>query len=203
MGLFKSRLNGLLYSKAELESLRCICDKYKMKLYCDGARLGYALACKECDVTLEDLSNLCDAFYIGGTKVGALFGEAVVFTKNNTPSHFISRIKQHGALLAKGFITGVQFDTLFTDDLYIRISEHAIHCANTIRRAFKDKGYSLYLDSHTNQVFVILNSEQYERLSKIASFSYWDNYDEDKTIVRFATSWATKFEDVLELVSHI
>ena len=136
---------GTLYSKDELTAISDVCRKYQLLLYIDGARLGYGLASHKNDVTLEELARLCDVFYIGGTKVGALCGEAVVFTKNNAPKHFLTQIKQHGALLAKGRLLGIQFDTLFTDQLYMRISEHAIRMAEKLKGLFAQKGYRFLL----------------------------------------------------------
>ena len=126
----------------------------------DGARLGYGLSCDECDITLADLPKLCDVFYIGGTKVGALCGEAVVFPHKNAPKHFVTKIKQRGALLAKGRVLGVQFDALFTDDLYMKISKHAIEMANRLKALFMEKGYRFYIDSPTNQQFIILENKK-------------------------------------------
>ena len=190
---------GTLYSKNELEALSDVCHQYDIPLYLDGARLGYALASYETDVTLPDIARLCDAFYIGGTKVGALFGEAVVFTGKRKPKHFLTRIKQHGALLAKGKILGVQFDTLFTDNLYWEISRHAIDCAEELKQIFKDKGYRFYLESPTNQQFVLLDNEKMDILKEKVKFSYWEPYDEMHTVVRFATSWATTKKELEEL----
>ena len=190
---------GTLYSKKELEVISTICGQYDIPLYLDGARLGYALASYETDVTLTDIAKLCDAIYIGGTKVGALFGEAVVFTGKRAPKHFLTRIKQHGALLAKGKVLGIQFDTLFTDNLYWKISRHAIDCAEELKQIFKEKGYTFYLESPTNQQFIILGNEKMAALKEKVRFSYWEPYDEGHTIVRFATSWATTKEDLEEL----
>lgn len=190
---------GTLYSKDELEALSDVCHQYDIPLYLDGARLGYALASYETDVTLPDIARLCDAFYIGGTKVGALFGEAVVFTGKRKPKHFLTRIKQHGALLAKGKILGVQFDTLFTDNLYWEISRHAIDCAEELKQIFKDKGYRFYLESPTNQQFILLDNEKMDTLKEKVKFSYWEPYDEMHTVVRFATSWATTKKELEEL----
>ena len=190
---------GTLYSKKELETLSNVCSQYDIPLYLDGARLGYALTSYETDVTLPDIARLCDAFYIGGTKVGALFGEAVVFTGKRKPKHFLTRIKQHGALLAKGKVLGVQFDTLFTDNLYWEISRHAIDCAEELKSIFKEKGYTFYLESPTNQQFILLENEIMEILKEKVKFSYWEPYDEMHTVVRFATSWATTKEDLEEL----
>ncbi|MBS6397775.1 MAG: aminotransferase class V-fold PLP-dependent enzyme [Clostridiales bacterium] len=194
---------GTLYSISELEDISAICRAYQIPLYMDGARLGYGLMSSHTDVTLPFLAECCDAFYIGGTKVGALCGEAVVFTKGNTPRHFITRIKQHGAMVAKGRLLGIQFDTLFTDDLYFQISRHAIRMAELLKKGLQEKGYSFYLDSPTNQQFIILENKQMERLKNHVSFSIWEPYDEDHTVVRFATSWATteaKIEQLMELL---
>lgn len=190
---------GTLYSKNELEAVASVCKQYDIPLYLDGARLGYALASYETDVTLKDIAGLCDVFYIGGTKVGALFGEAVVFTNERAPKHFLTRIKQHGALLAKGKVLGIQFDTLFTDDLYLNISRHAIDCAEEMKCIFEEKGYSFYLKSPTNQQFIILENSKMEILKEKVKFSFWEPYDEKNTVVRFATSWATTKEDLQAL----
>ncbi len=190
---------GTLYSRKELEALSIVCGQYDIPLYLDGARLGYALASYETDVALSDIAKLCDAFYIGGTKVGALFGEAVVFNGKRTPKHFLTRIKQHGALLAKGKVLGIQFDTLFTDNLYWEISRHAIDCAEELKKIFKEKGYTFYLESPTNQQFIILDNEKMATLKEKVKFSYWEPYDDSHTVVRFATSWATTREDLDEL----
>lgn len=187
---------GTLYSKAELEALSGVCKQYDIPLYLDGARLGYALASYETDVTLKDIARLCDAFYIGGTKVGALFGEAVVFTNQKVPKHFVTRMKQHGALLAKGKVLGIQFDTLFTDELYFSISRHAIDCAEELKRIFEEKAYTFYLKSPTNQQFILLDNDKMEILKDKVRFSFWEPYDEKHTIVRFATSWATTKEEL-------
>ncbi len=187
---------GTLYTKQELLDIKAVCKEYNIPLYLDGARLGYGLMSYESDVTLKDIAAICDVFYIGGTKVGALFGEAVVFTKNNIPKHFMTRIKQHGALLAKGKVLGVQFDTLFTDDLYFTISRHAIDCAQELKKIFTEKGYSLYLDSPTNQQFVILENTKLEELKDKVRYCIWEPYDAHHTVVRFATCWATTNVDL-------
>lgn len=187
---------GTLYSRKELEALSNVCDQYDIPLYLDGARLGYALASYETDVTLPDIAKFCDAFYIGGTKVGALFGEAVVFNGKRSPKHFLTRIKQHGALLAKGKVLGIQFDTLFTDNLYWEISRHAIDCAEELKKIFKEKDYAFYLESPTNQQFIILDNGKMATLKEKVKFSYWEPYDDSHTVVRFATSWATTKEDL-------
>lgn len=190
---------GTLYSKSELQGIYDVCKEYEMPLFIDGARLGYALATPESDVSLPDLCKLCDVFYIGGTKVGALCGEAVVFTHGNTPAHFMTYVKQRGALLAKGRVNGVQFDALFTDDLYLQISKNAIDMANKIKASLRDKGYRFYLDSPTNQIFVVLDKEQQERLASEVAFSLWEWLDDEHAVVRFATSWATTEEQVEKL----
>lgn len=151
------------------------------------------------DVSLEFLAHNCDIFYIGGTKVGTMFGEAVVLTQKNMIPHFFTMIKQQGALLAKGFITGIQFDTLFTDNLYFNIAKNAITQSNKIKKALASKGYKFYIDSPTNQIFVILNNDKLNELSKNVSFSFWEKYDDNSTVVRFATSWATSDEDTEKL----
>ena len=194
---------GTLYTKNELENLSAICEAYQIPLYMDGARLGYGLMSSNTDVTLSVIARCCDAFYIGGTKVGALCGEAVVFPKNNTPKHFLTRIKQHGALLAKGRLLGIQFDTLFTDDLYFVLSRHAIDMAEHLKEGLLEKGISFYLESPTNQQFLLLTDEQIERLKHEVSFSFWEKPDEDHTVIRLATSWATTKEQVDELIEVI
>lgn len=190
---------GTLYSLKELKNISEVCREYEIPLYLDGARLGYGLMSKDTDVTLTDIAKYCDVFYIGGTKVGALFGEAVVFTKNNMPKHFMTMVKQQGGLLAKGWLLGLQFDTLFTDGLYYKISKNAIERAEELKKIFKDGGYTFYLESPTNQQFILLDDEMMERLQEKVSFSFWEKYDEKRTIVRFATSWATTEKEVEEL----
>jgi len=187
---------GTLYTKAELEQLRAICDKYKMRLFVDGARLGYGLMSKGTDVKLETLAELCDVFYIGGTKVGALCGEALVFCKGNTPNHFVNLIKKRGALLAKGRLLGVQFEALFTNDLYYRIGAHAINMAEQLKEIFKAKGYQFFLTSPTNQQFVVLENNKLKELEKQVIMGFWEKYDDTHTVMRFATSWSTTQEDI-------
>lgn len=191
---------GTLYKKKELAELSKVCHKYEAPLYLDGARLGYGLVSEENDVTLADIAELCDVFYIGGTKVGALCGEAVVFTKKNTPKHFMTIVKQHGALLAKGRLLGIQFDTLFTDDLYLTISKNAIKTANILKKALQEKGYTFYIDSPTNQIFLVLEDERLKQLEKEVAVSFWEKADDAHTIVRLATSWATSEEEIQELI---
>ena len=191
---------GTLYSLAELKALRSVCDRYGIPLFLDGARLGYGLACDETDVTLPDIAALTDVFYLGGTKVGALFGEAVVFTKQNAPAHMVNRIKKHGALLAKGWLLGLQFDVLFTDDLYTRIGRNAIDRAVELKAALKRKGYRFLMESPTNQILIVLENEQMRELAQKVNFSFWETVDETHTAIRFCTSWATTAEDVRELI---
>ena len=187
---------GTLYSRAELLELRSLCDDYKLLLYADGARLGYALASPECDVTLSELASLCDVFYIGGTKVGALIGEAVVFPKGNAPQHFLTLIKQNGALLAKGRLLGAQFDALFEEGLYFKLGKHAVQMADELKEVFKRKGARFYLESPTNQQFIIIRNEEIEKLREKVQFSFWEKYDEENSVVRFVTSWATSIESI-------
>ena len=189
---------GTLYTKQELRDISSVCREYEIPLFMDGARLGYGLAA-ETDVTLKDIAEFTDVFYIGGTKVGALCGEAVVFPKK-APKHFFTMIKQQGALLAKGRLLGIQFDTLFTDNLYLEISKNAIETAAKLKSALKEKGYRLFINSPTNQIFVILENQKMKELGEKVKFSFWEKYDEDHTVVRFATSWATKMEDIDQLI---
>ena len=191
---------GTLYSKKELEEISFVCKEYNIPLYLDGARLGYGLAAYDTDVTLEVIANICDVFYIGGSKVGALFGEAVVIPKKGLIPHFFTIIKQHGALLAKGRILGIQFDTLFTDNLYLEIGKNAIDMAEKLKIALINKGYKFYLESPTNQQFVILENNHMEKLAQEVSFSFWEVYDKNHTVVRFATSWATTEDDIERLI---
>ncbi len=190
---------GTLYSLEEMTALRAVCDKYDMKLFVDGARLAYALASEANDVTLPDMARLCDAFYIGGTKCGCLFGEGVVLPNPKLIPHFFTIIKQHGALLAKGRLLGLQFDALFTEDLYDRVGKTALKAANRLREILVEKGYKLVFENPTNQVFVVLENQQMKTLSEKLEYSFWEPYDENHTIVRLATSWATTEEDVSEL----
>lgn len=190
---------GTLYSADELSEIHNICLEYRIPLYVDGARLGYGIMAGENDVSLEYLAHNCDIFYIGGTKVGAMFGEAVVIPNKGLIPHFFTMIKQKGALLAKGWLLGVQFDTLFTDDLYFKIAENAILRANEIKRIFAEKGYRFYINSPTNQIFIIMEDEKIRELKNNVSFGFWEKHDERSTVVRFATSWATAKEDVEKL----
>ena len=192
---------GTLYSKQELKDLSAVCREYKIPLYMDGARLIYGLVSEGTDLTLQDIAQLCDCFYIGGTKAGLLCGEAVVFTGKNMPAHFLTRVKQHGALLAKGRLLGVQFDALFTDELYLKIGENAITTAAVLKNGLKEKNYEFYIDSPTNQIFIVLNNVQMKKLSEQVVFSFWEKKDDSHTVIRFATSWATRMEDVYKLLT--
>ena len=190
---------GTLYSRHELENLSAICSEYGIPLFLDGARLGYGLMSRETDVTIRDIADLCDVFYIGGTKVGALCGEAVVFTKENKPKHFLTSVKKRGALLAKGRLLGVQFDTLFTDNLYFRIGRYAIDMAEKMKEIFIRHGLDFYNDSPTNQQFIILENGLMEKMQEKLAFSFWEKADDNHTVVRFATSWSTTEEDLAAL----
>ena len=192
---------GTLYSLSELEGISRVCRENDLRLYVDGARLAYALACRENDITLPDLARLCDVFYIGGTKCGALLGEAVVFPRHDTVPHFFSITKQHGAVLAKGHVAGIQFDTLFTDNLYGEIGRTAIDAAVRIRAALEARGYIQPFDAPTNQIFITLDQKKLEELSEKVEMSFWEKPDAEHTIMRFVTSWATTEEDVDRLIS--
>ena len=187
---------GTIYSKKELEAIREVCKSFDISLFIDGARLGYGLMSDSADLTLPELAALCDVFYIGGTKVGALCGEAVVFPRGNAPEHFFTTIKQHGALLAKGRLTGIQFDTLFTDGLYFEISRNAIEMALRLKKIFADKNIPLYADSPTNQQFPILTDSQMEALGGEVLFEIWERLPDGRAVTRFATSWATTREQM-------
>ena len=190
---------GTIYSKTELAALHRVCREYSLPLFVDGARLGYGLMSEANDIDPKELPELCDVFYVGGTKVGALFGEAVVFTGGNAPAHFFTTIKQHGALMAKGRLLGLQFDTLFTDGLYFRIAAHADRMAALLKGIFLEKGYKIYIDSPTNQQFFVMSRQKAKELHGKVRFEDWCPVDEDNIAVRFVTSWATTEENVLAL----
>ena len=190
--------SGTLYTREEMTAIADICHQYDIPLYLDGARLGYGLAAAP-EVDLPFIAKTVDAFYIGGTKVGALFGEAVVFTKGNEPSHFMTRVKQHGGLLAKGRTLGVQFDTLFTDGLYFRLGQHAVDMGMKIRDILTEAGCRFFIDSNTNQQFIIIENEKMEPLSERIGYDFWEAYDADHTVIRFCASWATTEETLLAL----
>lgn len=190
---------GTIYSKAELEEIHGIAAHYGLPLMIDGARLGYGLTSPACDITLPELASLCEVFYIGGTKVGCLCGEAVVFPRGNAPKHFYTITKQHGAMLAKGRVLGIQFDTLFTDNLYFEISRHAIDMAMQLKELLRQKGCTFFIDSPTNQQFIVLENKKIEELGKHVAYDPWDRVDPDHTAIRLATSWATQPEQLEEL----
>ena len=190
---------GTLYSLEELTQLSALCRAYAIPLYLDGARLAYALACPENDVTLADLARLCDVFYIGGTKCGALFGEAVVLPEPKLIPHFFTIIKQHGALLAKGRLLGVQFDALFTGGLYETIGAPAIQAADQIRAALERCGCPPCFHSPTNQVFCLVENDLLPRLARQVDFGCWEPRDDGRTVIRFAASWATAPEHTAAL----
>lgn len=190
---------GTIYSLAELEALGAVCRKHAIPLYIDGARLGYGLKAEGADFTLKDVARIADVFYIGGTKVGALFGEAVVVTNPKLLRNLFPLVKQHGALLAKGRLLGLQFGVLFRDGLYERIGEKAVEHAITIRECFRKAGYEVVIESPTNQQFLRLPNEVIDRLRQDMSFDYWGSRGEKESIVRFVTSWATTDEDIARL----
>lgn len=197
---------GALYSRKELADIYTVCQQYGLRLYVDGARLGYGLMAEGNDIDLPFLAHHCDAFYIGGTKVGALLGEALIYTNTRAPKYIFTIIKRHGALLAKGRVLGLQFDTLFTDDLYFRVSRHAIDMAQALRRVFAKHGLSLGIDSPTNQQFVILSKEQKQRLAEEIAFEIWEPLPNDHLLCRFVTCWATTEADIAaldEALAHI
>lgn len=191
---------GTLYSLKELEEISAVCRKWKLALYIDGARLAYALSAKGNDVTLRDLSRLTDVFYIGGTKCGALLGEAVVFPKKGTVPHFFTMVKQHGALLAKGWAAGLQFDTLFTGGLYEKLGKKGDEIADRIRQALDEKGYVQDVRNSTNQIFITLTHEKARALSKKVEMGFWENKG-DKVVMRIATSWASTEEETEKLIA--
>ena len=187
---------GSVYSLSEMQAISEVCRKHGMPLFVDGARLGYALVSEGSDMTLADLARLADVFYIGGTKVGALLGEAVVFTNTKLAKNFFTIMKQGGAVLAKGRLLGLQFDTLFTDNLYFEISRHAIEMAMKLKAALKQKGYRFFSESPSNQQFVVLPNDKLTELEKEVQVSHWCKVDDNHTAVRFCTSWATKQENI-------
>ncbi len=195
--------NGSLYSKKELEDIYDACRRCRLPFYIDGARLGYGLTSPECDMKPSDLARLCDVFYIGGTKCGALFGEAVVIVSDALKKDFRYIIKQKGGMLAKGRMLGIQFDTLFENNLYFDICRQAVDKALVIRGAFKEQGIPLYGSSATNQQFVLLTDEQMSFFSTKYTYEIWGKYDQLRTIVRFCTSWATTEANVRELIKDI
>ncbi len=194
---------GTLYSLQEMEELHDVCHRHHIPLYLDGARLSYALAAEENTLTLRDIARLCDIFYIGGTKTGTLFGEAVVVTRPELLPHFFTLVKQHGALLAKGRLLGIQFETLFTDGLYLRIARQAITTARRLKAALLARGYRMAIDSPTNQQFFILPNDEIDRLSQFATFELWGPRGERESTVRFVTSWATREQQIDQLIARL
>ncbi|WP_295637363.1 low specificity L-threonine aldolase [uncultured Mailhella sp.] len=194
---------GTLYTKAELEDIRLACRELSLPLFVDGARMGYGLMSEANDLTLADYAGLCDVFSIGGTKVGALFGEAVVVTSPSLKKDFRYLMKQRGAMLAKGRLLGLQFLALFQDDLYMRIAKQADELAMRLRRAFLEKGWPLLHNSFTNQQFPVVPDEVLEKLAERYSFSFWQKMDDSRSAVRFCTSWATTEEAVTSLIEDI
>ncbi len=192
---------GTLYTKKELEDLKEVCKKYDLPLYLDGARLAYALACPENDVTLSDLARTCDAFYIGGTKCGALFGEAVVVPDHERLPHLFTLIKQHGALLAKGRMLGIQFDELFTGDVYREIGAVAIKAAERIKKALREKNYQFFFETPTNQIFIVLDNERVKEIGEKVEYGFWEKYDDTHTVIRLCTDWGTTDEEVDALIA--
>ncbi len=191
---------GTLYSLDELEQLSSVCRNHNIPLYIDGARLGHGLAASP-DVTLKDIARLSDVFYIGGTKMGALMGEAVVCTRKDLLPRFFTLMKAHGAVLAKGRLLGIQFEAFFTDDLYMRIGRHAVALALRLRKALEAKGFVPFIDSPTNQQFFTLHNEVIDRLSQAATFEYWGPRGVTESRVRFVTSWETTEDDIATLES--
>ena len=194
---------GTVYSREELSAIGDVCRKWNIPFYIDGARLAYGLAADGAELGLKEIASICDVFYIGGTKCGALFGEAVVTRRPELLPRFVSLVKLHGATLAKGRLLGVQFSTLFSNGLYERIGEHAVRLAMKLKAGFTEKGYSLYIDSPTNQQFFVLPNEKIDELKKVASFELWGPRGEKETPVRFVTDWATTDADVETLIAAL
>lgn len=194
---------GTIYTKQELLELRKACDEFQIPLFVDGARLGYGMAAAKSDVGLEDLAEITDIFYIGGTKQGALFGEAVVIANMKYAKDFRYMMKQRGGLLAKGRLLGLQFEVLFEDGAYYKLANQAVRLAEQIGEGFKAKGYEMFVDSPTNQQFPILPNTEIERLKEKFGFSFWEKVDEERSAVRFCTCWATTQEQVDALLREI
>ncbi len=195
--------SGTLYSKEELEAIRKVCDEKSLYLMMDGARLTYALASGKNDMALNDYAAMCDIFYIGGTKAGMLFGEAIVIPNEDMKEDFRYIIKQKGGVLAKGGLLGIQFETLFEDDLYLEIAEHAVKMARRLNEAFESSGIEIRYPSPTNQIFPVLTKDQMEQLESKYAFQVWEGIDDEKKVVRFCTSWSTKEKDVEALIEDI
>ena len=194
---------GTIYTKAELAAIREVCDEYGLYLFVDGARLGYGLAADSADLTMADLAHYTDVFYCGGTKCGLLFGEAVIITNPALKPGFRSYMKQNGAMLAKGWLLGLQFYTMFKDGLYFDITKQAVSYAMTLKKAFEKKGIPFFIESDTNQQFVILKNSQIDQLAQKYIFEFDQKVDEDHSSVRFCTSWSTKEEEIAALAADI
>lgn len=194
---------GTNYTKEELKEVYDYCKENDLYLYIDGARLGYGLVAKDTDIKMEDLPELCDVFYIGGTKCGALFGEAVVIINDKLKKDFRYYMKQRGAMLAKGKLLGIQFDVLFENELYFKICKQAVELALKIKEAAIEKGYKLYFNSFTNQQFIIMPNTKLKSLEKDFAFFKWQKYDEKNTVIRICTSWATTEENVNKLIEKL
>ncbi len=195
---------GTLYTRAELGEIHQVCRQSKIPLYLDGARMGYGLASRGSGMTLADLAASCDVFYIrGGPRWGPCSERRWSSPGTTPPGRFMTAVKQRGALLAKGWLLGVQFDALFTDGLYQKLGKNAIETAERLREGFREKGFSFYLDTPTNQIFLVVDRAQREDLARKAAFSFWEQLDEERTVIRFVTSWATRMEDVEELIRRL
>ena len=194
---------GTIYSLEELKALSAVCHRHNIPLYIDGARMAYGLMAEGADFTLRDIARLADVFYIGGTKCGTLFGEALVVTNRELLKNLFPLVKQHGALLAKGRLLGVQFGALFRDELYERIGKEAVRLALKIREAFREAGYKVVIESPTNQQFFQLPNDVIDRLRESISFDYWGPRGERESVVRFVTSWSTTEQDVEMLIAEV
>ena len=194
---------GTLYTKGELEEIGRVCRECGLYLFLDGARLGYGLMAPGTDVTIADIAKICDVFYIGGTKVGALFGEAVVIMNPQLKPDFRYCIKQKGGMLAKGRLLGIQFLELFRDGLYFEIAKHAIDMAMILKEGLKEKGYSFFMDSETNQQFILIEDEKLEKIREKYGVTYQQRYDETHSVIRLCTSWATTEENVTSLLADL
>ena len=195
--------SGTLYTRQQLKDLYDVTRKYDIPLFIDGARLGYGLCAEKNDLRIEELANLCDIFYIGGTKCGALFGEAIVILNDKYKKDFRYHIKQRFGMLAKGRMLGIQFEELFKEDRYFKVAQNAIDMASVLRDGLLKKGYSFQYEPVTNQLFPILPNEKIEALSKDFAFSIWEKKDDDNTVVRFVTSFMTKKENVEKLLQAL
>ena len=194
---------GTIYTKKELQEIRKVCDKYNLYLYLDGARLGSALVAENNDLTLKDINELTDMFYIGGTKNGILFGEAMVISNDNLKENFRYLLKQRGFMLAKSRILGVQFKALFTDDLYFRLARNAQIMAKQLKEILLNHGFKLFSNTTTNQLFFIIDNNTIKELKKNYEFEIWEAYDENSSVVRFVTSWATSQEVIEEFKEYL